>query len=50
MSMTLILITVLIMTTAYSDDIYVECKFHDKFKKWHPLQYTTKPINSINDL
>ena len=31
----------------YDDEILVECKFNDNFKKWEPISLSDGPINEI---
>ncbi len=33
-----------------NNDLYVECKYNDKFKKWEPLKKTNQPISHISDI
>jgi hypothetical protein len=33
-----------------SVDVYVECRFNDKFGKWEPLHKTTESISNIKDI
>tara|TARA_B100000963_G_scaffold361830_1_gene400099 strand:- start:265 stop:1224 length:960 start_codon:yes stop_codon:yes gene_type:complete len=31
-------------------DVYVECKYNEKFKKWEPLKPTTQPLSRVSDV
>ena len=34
----------------FTDEIIVECKYNDKFKKWEPLQKTTESMSLVSEV